>query len=50
VKNARRNVAPVSSRKWRCANCQRVTRCSYETLAEVGAPYCPACDCEMQLT
>jgi len=49
VKNASRNLATSSSRKWKCPDCRRIISCSYETLAEAGSPYCPDCEAEMEL-
>ena len=37
------------SRQWRCPDCQRVIICSYDDLAEAGAPYCSDCDREMHM-
>ena len=37
------------SRPWTCPDCARVTRVTYEELAEVGSPICPDCDIEMVL-
>jgi hypothetical protein len=37
------------SRQWRCPECHRVLNCSYEDLAEVGAPYCTDCEAEMDM-
>jgi len=36
-------------RQWRCPDCQRFANCSYDDLAEAGAPYCSDCDVEMQM-
>jgi len=37
------------SRQWCCADCNRVVTCSYDDLAEAGAPYCGDCDREMHM-
>jgi hypothetical protein len=37
------------SRQWRCPNCRCVVDCSYENLAEAGAPYCADCEIEMDM-
>jgi len=37
------------SQRWYCPHCHRIVTCSYEDLAEVGAPYCGNCDCEMHM-
>ena len=37
------------SRRWRCPDCQHVVSCSYDDLAEAGAPYCSDCDREMHM-
>ena len=37
----------VYSRQWRCPDCHRVVTCSYDDLADTGAPYCTDCDSEM---
>ncbi len=37
------------SRQWYCPHCHRIATCSYEDLAEVGAPYCGNCDREMEM-
>ena len=37
------------SQRWRCPNCHYIATCSYEDLAQVGAPYCGNCDCEMEM-
>ena len=37
------------SRQWRCPSCRRVVDCSYENLAEAGAPYCTDCETEMDM-
>ena len=37
------------SRRWCCPDCQRVVNCSYDDLAEAGAPYCSDCDREMHM-
>ena len=37
------------SRQWQCSDCHRVVTCSYDDLAEIGAPYCSDCDSEMHL-
>ena len=37
------------SRQWRCPDCHRVVNCSYEDLAEIGAPYCTDCEAEMDM-
>ena len=34
------------SRQWRCPDCHCVVTCSYDDLAETGAPYCTECDSE----
>jgi len=35
------------SRRWRCPDCHCTVVCSYDDLAEAGAPYCSDCDSEM---
>jgi hypothetical protein len=37
------------SRQWRCPSCHCAVDCSYENLAEAGAPYCAECDTEMDM-
>jgi len=37
------------SQRWHCPHCHSIVTCSYEDLAEVGAPYCGNCDCEMEM-
>ena len=37
------------ARQWQCPDCHRIVTCSYEDLAEVGAPYCSECDREMHM-
>jgi hypothetical protein len=36
-------------RAWKCPGCGRTVECSYEDLAEAGAPFCMDCDAEMTL-
>jgi hypothetical protein len=36
-------------RTWKCPDCGFSTTCSYEDLAEAGAPICTDCDIEMEL-
>ena len=36
-------------RTWKCPDCGQKIEHSYEALAEVGSPYCPDCDSEMQM-
>jgi hypothetical protein len=38
------------SRQWRCPDCDCTVVCSYNALAETGAPYCSDCDSEMLMT
>ncbi|MDP6526738.1 MAG: hypothetical protein QGH15_21255 [Kiritimatiellia bacterium] len=35
------------SRRWCCPDCHCTVTCSYDDLAEAGAPYCSDCDSEM---
>ena len=49
VRQARRDVAALASRRWICPNCKRVVRRNYDELAEAGSPYCPDCETEMNL-
>ena len=49
IKKARRSIEATSSRSWKCPDCQRAVRCSYEALADAGSPYCPDCGVEMAL-
>ena len=37
------------SRRWCCPDCHRIVNCSYDDLAEAGAPYCGDCDREMHM-
>ena len=37
------------SHQWRCPSCHCVVDCSYENLAEAGAPYCTDCATEMDM-
>ena len=37
------------SRRWKCPGCGRTVDCSYESLAEVGSPFCADCEQEMTL-
>ena len=36
-------------RTWKCPDCGQKIEHSYEALADVGSPYCPDCDSEMQM-
>ena len=49
IRQARRSLDSSSSRLWKCPECKRTVRCSYEQLAEAGSPYCPDCESEMNL-
>ena len=40
---------PTYSRKWKCPRCSHTVSHSYESLAEVGTPYCADCEIEMEL-
>lgn len=46
---AKQPAQEAYSRPWTCPDCARVTRVTYEELAEVGSPICPDCDIEMVL-
>jgi len=46
---AKQAAQEAYSRPWTCPGCARVTRVTYEELAEVGSPICPDCDIEMVL-
>jgi hypothetical protein len=49
VLQALRIVKYQHTRKWKCPECSRVVKCSYEQLVKAGNPYCSDCDIEMQM-
>ncbi|MFC1782699.1 hypothetical protein ACFL02_03820 [Planctomycetota bacterium] len=49
VLQALRSNKHQHTKKWKCPDCGQVVDCSYEDLAEAGAPYCSDCDVEMEM-
>ena len=49
VLQALRSAKHQYTQEWKCPDCGHVVECSYEDLAEAGAPYCSECDVEMEM-
>jgi hypothetical protein len=49
VGSAAREVTEPRKQRWQCPRCQRIVHASDESLAEAGTPYCPECDCDMDM-
>ncbi|MCY2924922.1 MAG: hypothetical protein NT031_05700, partial [Planctomycetota bacterium] len=49
VEEAIDGTAQLYTRRWKCPGCGRTVDCSYESLAEVGSPFCADCEQEMTL-
>jgi hypothetical protein len=49
IRRALRAARRAGARTWRCEDCDRTVRLTYEELAEAGNPLCPGCEEEMAL-
>jgi hypothetical protein len=49
IQQAMRDINCRCSRQWKCPSCSRTVGLNYEELADIGIPFCPDCDLEMEM-